>query len=544
MKRAIFWRMMAVALAAVLLSGGILLWAFYDAVTDELDDSVEREARIAAQGMEQAADPQAFLDGFAPGTRVTWIAAGGSVLYDSEADSAEMENHASRPEVQSALRLGAGGGSRLSDTMRERTHYFAVRLADGTVLRLSETHETALGRVYGILWVFVLLFAGMIVLCAMLARQASRALVEPINGLNLDDPENNDVYDELAPLLIRLSRQGAHIREQMAQLETRQTEFTAVVDNMAEGLVLLNANLRVLAVNRSALALFGAPANCLGEHLLKLTRDHAIVQIVDRAAAGTRCEQIVEIGGRQYQAMANPVKGGGVVLLLPDVSERYAAERMRREFSANVSHELKTPLTAVAGYAELLASGLAKPEDARGFGQKILDESGRLLALIDDIMRLSRLDEGAPGAHMQPENLGEIAQGVAERLRPLAQKHGVSLAVDSDASIVTGVRALLEEMVHNLVDNAIKYNVENGSVRVAVKDGALTVEDTGIGVAQQDQQKIFERFYRVDKSRSREAGGTGLGLSIVKHIAQLHGAQVSLESEPGKGTKITVRFPK
>ena len=226
-----------------------------------------------------------------------------------------MENHASRPEVQSALRLGAGGGSRLSDTMRERTHYFAVRLADGTVLRLSETHETALGRVYGILWVFVLLFAGMIVLCAMLARQASRALVEPINGLNLDDPENNDVYDELAPLLIRLSRQGAHIREQMAQLETRQTEFTAVVDNMAEGLVLLNANLRVLAVNRSALALFGAPANCLGEHLLKLTRDHAIVQIVDRAAAGTRCEQIVEIGGRQYQAMANPVKGGGVVLL-------------------------------------------------------------------------------------------------------------------------------------------------------------------------------------------------------------------------------------
>ena len=535
---------MAVALAAVLLSGGILLWAFYDAVTDELDDSVEREARIAAQGMEQAADPQAFLDGFAPGTRVTWIAADGSVLYDSEADSAEMENHASRPEVQSALRLGAGGGSRLSDTMRERTHYFAVRLADGTVLRLSETHETALGRVYGILWVFVLLFAGMIVLCAMLARQASRALVEPINGLNLDDPENNDVYDELAPLLIRLSRQGAHIREQMAQLETRQTEFTAVVDNMAEGLVLLNANLRVLAVNRSALALFGAPANCLGEHLLKLTRDHAIVQIVDRAAAGTRCEQIVEIGGRQYQAMANPVKGGGVVLLLPDVSERYAAERMRREFSANVSHELKTPLTAVAGYAELLASGLAKPEDARGFGQKILDESGRLLALIDDIMRLSRLDEGAPGAHMQPENLGEIAQGVAERLRPLAQKHGVSLAVDSDASIVTGVRALLEEMVHNLVDNAIKYNVENGSVRVAVKDGALTVEDTGIGVAQQDQQKIFERFYRVDKSRSREAGGTGLGLSIVKHIAQLHGAQVSLESEPGKGTKITVRFPK
>ena len=192
----------------------------------------------------------------------------------------------------------------------------------------------------------------------------------------------------------------------------------------------------------------------------------------------------------------------------------------------------------------MLASGLAKPEDARGFGQKILDESGRLLALIDDIMRLSRLDEGAPGAHMQPENLGEIAQGVAERLRPLAQQHGVSLAVDSDASIVTGVRALLEEMVHNLVDNAIKYNVENGSVRVAVKDGALTVEDTGIGVAQQDQQKIFERFYRVDKSRSREAGGTGLGWSIVKHIAQLHGAQVSLESEPGKGTKIPVRFPK
>ena len=543
MKRAIFWRMMAVALAAVLLSGGILLWAFYDAVTDELDDSVEREARIAAQGMEQAADPQAFLDGFAPGTRATWIAADGSVLYDSEADSAEMENHASRPEVQSALRLGAGGGSRLSDTMRERTHYFAVRLADGTVLRLSETHETALGRVYGILWVFVLLFVGMVVLCALVARQASRALVEPINGLNLDDPENNDVYDELAPLLIRLSRQGAHIREQMAQLETRQTEFTAVVDNMAEGLVLLNANLRVLAVNRSALALFGAPANCLGEHLLKLTRDHAIVQIVDRAAAGTRCEQIVEIGGRQYQAMANPVKGGGVVLLMPDVSERYAAEHMRREFSANVSHELKTPLTTVAGYAELLASGLAKPEDAQGFGQKILDEAGRLLVLIDDIMRLSKLDEGAPDAQMQIVNLGEIAKEAAERMRPLAEKQGIALAVEGDDSLVTGARALLEEMVRNLVDNAIKYNVEKGSVRVSVKNGCLTVEDTGIGVDQQDQQKIFERFYRVDKSRSREAGGTGLGLSIVKHIAQLHNAQISLTSELGKGTKISVRFP-
>ena len=543
MKRAIFWRMMAVALAAVLLLGATLLWAFYDTTTDELDDSVEREARIAALGMNQAADPQAFLESFVPGTRVTWIAQDGSVLFDSEADSAQMENHADRPEVQAALSIGAGGGSRLSDTMRERTHYFAVQLADGTVLRLSETHETALGRVYGILWVFVLLFVGMIVLCALVARQAARKLVDPINGLNLDDPEDNDVYDELAPLLIRLSRQGAHIREQMAQLETRQTEFTAVVDNMAEGLVLLNANLRVLAVNRSALNLFGAASDCLGEHLLKLTRDHAIAQIVDRAAAGARCEQIVEIDGRQYQAMANPVKGGGVVLLMPDVSERYAAEHMRREFSANVSHELKTPLTTVAGYAELLASGLAKPEDAQGFGQKILDEAGRLLVLIDDIMRLSKLDEGAPDAQMQIVNLGEIAKEAAERMRPLAEKQGIALAVEGDDSLVTGARALLEEMVRNLVDNAIKYNVEKGSVRVSVKNGCLTVEDTGIGVDQQDQQKIFERFYRVDKSRSREAGGTGLGLSIVKHIAQLHSAQISLVSEPGKGTKISVQFP-
>ena len=426
----------------------------------------------------------------------------------------------------------------------KRTHYFAVRLADGTALRLSETHETALGSVYRMLWIFALLFGIMIVLCALVARQAARKLVDPINGLNLDDPEDNDVYDELAPLLIRLSRQGAHIREQMAQLETRQTEFTAVVDNMAEGLVLLNANLRVLAVNRSALNLFGAASDCLGEHLLKLTRDHAIAQIVDRAAAGARCEQIVEIDGRQYQAMANPVKGGGVVLLMPDVSERYAAEHMRREFSANVSHELKTPLTTVAGYAELLASGLAKPEDAQGFGQKILDEAGRLLVLIDDIMRLSKLDEGAPDAQMQIVNLGEIAKEAAERMRPLAEKQGIALAVEGDDSLVTGARALLEEMVRNLVDNAIKYNVEKGSVRVSVKNGCLTVEDTGIGVDQQDQQKIFERFYRVDKSRSREAGGTGLGLSIVKHIAQLHNAQISLTSELGKGTKISVQFPR
>lgn len=543
MKRAIFWRMMAVALAAVLLLGATLLWAFYDTTTEELDDSVEREARIAALGMNQAADPQAFLESFVPGTRVTWIAQDGSVLFDSEADSAQMENHADRPEVQAAFSSGAGGGSRLSDTLRERTHYFAVRLADGTALRLSETHETALGSVYRMLWIFALLFGIMIVLCALVARQAARKLVDPINGLNLDDPEDNDVYDELAPLLIRLSRQGAHIREQMAQLETRQTEFTAVVDNMAEGLVLLNANLRVLAVNRSALNLFGAASDCLGEHLLKLTRDHAIAQIVDRAAAGARCEQIVEIDGRQYQAMANPVKGGGVVLLMPDVSERYAAEHMRREFSANVSHELKTPLTTVAGYAELLASGLAKPEDAQGFGQKILDEAGRLLVLIDDIMRLSKLDEGAPDAQMQIVNLGEIAKEAAERMRPVAEKQGIALAVEGDDSLVTGARALLEEMVRNLVDNAIKYNVEKGSVRVSVKNGCLTVEDTGIGVDQRDQQKIFERFYRVDKSRSREAGGTGLGLSIVKHIAQLHNAQISLSSELGKGTKISVRFP-
>lgn len=264
---------------------------------------------------------------------------------------------------------------------------------------------------------------------------------------------------------------------------------------------------------------------------------------MDRAAAGARCEQIVEIDGRQYQAMANPVKGGGVVLLLPDVSERYAAEHMRREFSANVSHELKTPLTTVAGYAELLASGLAKPEDAQGFGQKILDEAGRLLVLIDDIMRLSKLDEGAPDAQMQIVNLGEIAKEAAESMRPLAEKQGIALTVEGDDSLVTGARALLEEMVRNLVDNAIKYNVEKGSVRVSVKNGCLTVEDTGIGVDQQDQQKIFERFYRVDKSRSREAGGTGLGLSIVKHIAQLHNAQISLASELGKGTKISVRFP-
>ena len=342
-----------------------------------------------------------------PGTRVTWIAQDGSVLFDSEADSAQMENHADRPEVQAAFSSGAGGGSRLSDTLRERTHYFAVRLADGTALRLSETHETALGSVYRMLWIFALLFGIMIVLCALVARQAARKLVDPINGLNLDDPEDNDVYDELAPLLIRLSRQGAHIREQMAQLETRQTEFTALVDNMAEGLVLLNANLRVPGREPQRAQSIRRRVRLPGRTFAQAhagSRD--CPDCGPRRRGRARCEQIVEIDGRQYQAMANPVKGGGVVLLMPDVSERYAAEHMRREFSANVSHELKTPLTTVAGYAELPLPGWPNRRTRRAW-QKILDEAGRLLVLIDDIMRLSKLDEGAPDAQMQIVNLGE-----------------------------------------------------------------------------------------------------------------------------------------
>ena len=552
MRKKIFKNMCLLALVTILLSSLLVTIVYYANSDARMKSEVREETRFVRGAVELSGqDYLATVENTA--NRITLIDTDGTVLYDNQADPATMENHSDREEFQEASTAGAGEATRISDTIAEQTFYYAVKLQNGQVLRVAATTDSVFAAVLAVLpW--ILGVEVLVAVCTVLfSNFLTKKIVAPINRLDLDHPADNEIYDELSPLLGKISRQNEVIAQQMKSLREKQEEFTSITENMSEGFLVLDNNTDILSYNTSALRLLGAEAVPAESHVsaLALNRSAGFRSAVDGALAGKRSEQLVRQGGRCCQVMANPVlRDGeveGAVVVILDITEREERENLRREFTANVSHELKTPLTSISGFAEIIKNGIVKPEDIPRFAGNIYEESQRLVTLVDDILNLSRLDEADVQLEREDFDLSSLARDVAGRLKASAKKNGVVITVIGDKAEINGVKSIVDEMVFNLVDNAVKYNKQNGRVTVTVdssSDGtAVTVTDTGIGIPQADVDRVFERFYRVDKSHSKEIGGTGLGLSIVKHGAAFHNAKVSLQSTEGEGTTVRLVFP-
>lgn len=540
----IFRSTVFVAVVVLLCSLGIVMGVLYNHFTQVQVQQLKNELSLAVTGTEQYGN--AFLENVeADRFRITWIDTDGTVLFDTQADQTIMENHADREEIREAFETGRGSAIRTSETLIEQTFYEAQQLKDGTVLRISTNQESAWALMIGMLWPVVLIAALAIGLSAILARRMAKKIVEPLNQLDLEQPLKNDVYEEISPLLHRIHRQHWQIAEQMEKLRHKADEFQQITSHMQEGLVLLDGEGTILSINPSAMQLFETEADCIGKSFLLIDRDRAMRNAVNDALDKGRGYARLRRNGRDYQFDLSRIQSDGaiigVVVLAFDITERLNSEQMRREFSANVSHELKTPLQGIIGSAELLESGLAKPEDAPRFVGHIRKEASRLVSLIDDIIRLSQLDEGMvlPTEEVDLLSLSEEVKSILEKS---AAEKNVSISISGNGFAVLGVRRMLQEIIYNLCDNAIKYNIPGGSIKIHVENKKLTVSDTGIGIPAEHKDRIFERFYRVDKSHSKASGGTGLGLSIVKHAAAYHKADITLESTPGKGTAITIQF--
>ena len=545
----IFRNSMAVGISVFLLSVALFMGMLYQYFGSQMARELESEARLVARGIETMGLD--YFDGLQSSSRITWVDTDGTVLYDSVADPATMENHANREEIREAMIGSQGSSVRRSSTLSEDTIYAARRLSDGSVVRLANAQRTVAVLLVSMIQPLLIILALVLILAAVLASRLSKQLIRPILNLDLEHPESCNTYDELSPLLTRIRRQNDTIREQVENARQRQQEFTALTENMSEGFVLLDQKGHILSYNSGALRLLGAPAPAGEANVLTLDRSDVFRHVVEQALGGLRNQGRLDREERCIQLLADPVlrdgQVAGAVLVLVDVTEREQGERLRREFTANVSHELKTPLTAISGMAEIIKNGMVEPEDVNGFAEDIYKETQRLISLVEDIIHLSRLDEGGTGLQREPVDMLQLAQKVEERIAPLAKQAEVTLSVSGSSFVVNGVPAVLEEMLYNLCDNAVKYNRTGGRVDIVLtpraQGGEVTVSDTGIGIPPQDQQRVFERFYRVDKSHSKEIGGTGLGLSIVKHGAVLHDARVELESTLGQGTKVRLVFP-
>ena len=551
MTKRIFRNILLTSVMALLLTSALLVGTLYNVYESRISAELRTEAEYIVRALDTMDDDLSFLRGLTLNNRITLISPDGVVLYDSAADEARMDSHAERPEVSDALVTGTGESKRYSDTLSDITTYYARRTANGNVLRIASTRSTLVGLFLDVAPQIVVMMLMVAALSLLIARFSARQIVQPINELNLDEPLENDVYDELAPLLTRMDRQRGQIRQQMHDLARAHADLNAIMQNMREGLVLIDKSDRIISINGSAMKVFGVKGIIAPEaDLLTICRESSIIEIVKEAQQGRSDDTVFVRGEHTYRIFASPVlreeKVRAVVLLALDVSARYAAEASRREFTANVSHELKTPLTSISGYAEIIASGIAKNEDVPVFAGKIHAEAKRLVALVNDILDLSRLDEKQGLGNKENVPLLPMLKGLEESFRPIAQEKDIELRVEGSNATVEGYPTLLRELFHNLIDNALKYTPAGGNVTVALfQDGGhpiCTVTDTGIGIPKEHQPHVFERFYRVDKSHSRQTGGTGLGLAIVKHVAEVHHADVKLESEPGKGTKMIVTF--
>ena len=545
MTRKIFQSMIAVVVSVLLLSLALITGVLYEHFESAMLDQMRTTASFVEQGVKE--DGMKYLDEMSSSQcRITWIEADGTVKFDNRSDPSTMENHADRAEVKEALENESGTSIRRSSTLSEHTLYYAKRMQDGTVLRLAMSQRSVLFLMGGMISPVVFIFLAACALAGVLSYRVSKKIVKPLGSIDLQHPEQVETYDELSPFLQRIAAQNREIRSQMEEIRKQQQEFSMITENMSEGLFVVDRNYQILSYNRSAVRIFGMAPESVPENLLAVNRSEGFRSVVDSALKGRHAQENLELDGRVYQIIASPVCQQedaldlvGAVILTLDVTEKEAQEQYRREFTANVSHELKTPLTSISGIAEIIRNGIVRPEDIPHFAGKIYDESQRLITLIGDIIKLSRLDENQVPMERESVDLLETARDVVQQLASVARKNGVTLVTNGSHGVVNGVRQVLGEMVYNLCENAVKYNRPGGRVWVDVRQAAdhveLCVKDTGIGIPAAEQGRIFERFYRVDKSHSKAVGGTGLGLSIVKHGAALHHAPSTWTANPARG---------
>lgn len=549
MTKKIFKSILIVAGTVLLASIVIIMGCLYEYFSNIQKDKLADELDIAASAVElYGTDYLKNID--SERYRITWIQADGKVIYDTQAGADSMENHADRQEVKQALAEGEGSSSRYSDTLMEKTSYYARLLDDGSVLRVSTTYATAGLLVLGMLQPILVVLIAALVLSGILARRISKRIVEPMNSIDLDRPLENDTYEELSPLLNRINQQHKEIEMQMRYLKQRTDEFTQITESMKEGLILLDNKGNVLSINEAAQNILETDSDCIGQSFLSIERSRNINNAIQSAFEEGHSEIYAQYGSREYQVDISRIESGGetvgAVLLAFDITEQQNAQRNRREFTANVSHELKTPLQGIIGSAELIENGMVKPEDMPRFIGHIRKEASRLVTLIEDIIRLSQLDEGRQMPSEQVD-LFELADEVKSVLEGACEAKNINMKLMGEHVCVDGVKRLLYEIIYNLCDNAVKYNNEGGIADIDIsadeKNAYITVRDSGIGIPQDQQERVFERFYRVDKSHSKESGGTGLGLSIVKHAVSYHNGTISMNSEPGNGTEIRVSIP-
>ena len=535
---------LTVGLAAVM---GIL----YSNFDGQMRKELSKEAAYLAYGVEQQGVD--YLKNIKDkSARITYIDQDGTVLFDNEADVSEMKNHSDRTEFQKAEKYGAGESSRYSDTLSEKTIYYALRLKDGTVLRVSGTQDSVLALVENLIFPLCGLLCLMLILSGIMASAISKRIVKPINELDLESPEENRIYEELSPLLSKIHRQNREIQNQLELAKQQQEEFSLITENMQEGLIVIDKYTMILSANSSAWNLFHMDRVCQGESVYCLDREEEFRHAIEQVLSGEHTELVLKLNGSDIQLIANPVirdkKTEGAVVLLVNVTEKLERESLRREFSANVSHELKTPLTSISGFAEIMQGGLVKNEDIPKFAGRIYKESQRLLQLVEDVIQISQLDEEKTSYVWEPVDVYQVCKNAFESLKEKAKRLNVHLYICGERMKMEAVRTLLEEAIYNVCDNAIKYNRNDGSVSVFLTQTAqeiqIVVKDTGVGIPKEDQDRVFERFYRVDKSHSKEIGGTGLGLSIVKHAVGALKGSVILRSEEGNGTEICMKFPK
>lgn len=551
MTKKIFRSICSVAVCITFAVLAIITGVLYNYFSDVQEQRLDSQAQFVAQAVEL--NGKDYLSQISDKTvRMTWVSNDGTVLFDNEANTDKMENHLEREEIKQAMMIGTGTSKRYSKTLMQRQYYSAVRLTDGSVMRLSVKELSWWALILSMIQPIIIVFLVAVLVSFLFAYRLSKKIVEPLNQIDLDAPDNTKVYEELAPLLEKIKIQKKQIKNQQLELEKKRNEFEAATENMSEGIILLNSDGVIISINKTASKLLGISSYCVGKDLLLFSSGVEIQELLRKAESGKHSEIILDIDEVSYHFSATPIFSGekvtGVALIIFDFTEMEKAEEIRREFTANVSHELRTPLQTIAGSAELLSNGMVAEKDIPQFSQKIYKEAKRLITLVGDIIKLSHLDEENSSIISEKVDLYSVAEATVENLKSVAEKANVSLSLKGEPSIITGKSQLLSSIVFNLCDNAIKYNKPGGSVEVEVKNFVdcvkMSVCDTGIGIPLDQQSRIFERFYRVDKSRSKDVGGTGLGLSIVKHAAKLHNAEIEVRSTLGKGTTVILTFPK
>ena len=544
--RSNFFTSMLILLVSFCLIFGVL-FSYFEA---QMFTELESEAGYISYAVKN--DGIDFINNFnEKGKRITWVSADGTVLADTKADAEELENHADRKEITDALKNGKGTSSRYSNTLMQKTLYYAEKLDDGTILRVSTTQNSVIIILLGLLQPLIIIIVLALIISIFLSYRLSKAIIKPINELDLDNPAANETYEELSPLLKKLSTQKKTIDRQIKEARQSREEFKLITENMSEGLLIIDKDFNILSYNQAAKTLLDVD-DAENKSVLSFNRSRGFRNTIETALSGERAENDITHDENTYNLIANPVyeneKIIGAVIVIIDITESVKREQLRQEFTSNVSHELKTPLTSISGFAEMMKSGGTPDETVIDFSTSIYDEAQRLITLVSDIMKISELDEGVIPFEKEQVDLCELSKDIVKRLTPVANKRNITLNVIGDTALVSGTKKILDEMIYNLCDNAIKYNKESGTVDVIVNQAngktSVTVRDTGIGIPQSEQSRVFERFYRVDKSHSKLVGGTGLGLAIVKHGAAYHDADVFLESTDGKGTSVTISFRK